>query len=152
MTEKAQEPSAAQELPPKQPPLDSLEAVLGAVDLSLTVQETPVPQLGRSVLQRGLSAEEVRLWQKAVFDEAGEVKDTQMAKGMLVAVSLCNHASERIATMDHAVAIMERLGFAAIDILTLAARKLSGIDEDEVKKLRGNSNTTSSDDSHSDSA
>jgi len=147
-----QQPAAAAELPAKQPPLGSLEAVLGAADLSMKVEQTFVPQLGRTVLQRGLTAQEVRAWQQAIFDEQGEANDPQLAKGMLVAVSLCDPAGNRIATMEHGAALIERWSFQTLEVLTVAARQISGLNKAELEAIRGNSPTTPSSDSPSGSA
>ena len=127
----------------------SKEAILAADDLGL--EEVEVPQWGGSVLVKPLTAKQ-RGWftsQLVEHRKGGNVIRLEQIQIRLCAMSIVQENGNRMFS-DNELAALAGKSAGALQIVFEAAQRLSGLSDEQVEELQGNSNETPSEDLPSD--
>lgn len=127
----------------------SKEAILAAEDLPM--EEVFVPQWGGSVLVRGLTAKQRGMFTTNLVDQrkGGNVLRLEQIQIRLCAMSIVQENGNRMFS-DNDMTALAAKSSAALQIIFEVAQRLSGLSDEQVEELSGNSSETPSEDSLSD--
>lgn len=127
----------------------SKEAILAAEDLPM--EEVFVPQWGGSVLVRGLTAKQRGMFTRELVDQrkGGNVLRLEQIQIRLCAMSIVQENGNRMFS-DNDMAALAAKSAGALQIIFEVAQRLSGLSDEQVEELQGNSSETPSEDSLSD--
>lgn len=115
----------------------SRDDILGVQDLK--TEEIKVPEWGGTVLVRSLTGAERDAYEQAVLDSRDEEGDkVRNIRARLVAASIVNEDGEQEFSLDDVDALGAK-NARALERVFNVAMKLSGISEDDVEDLEGNS-------------
>lgn len=116
----------------------SKEAIFGADDRRYELVE--VPEWGGTVRLRSLTGEERDRYEAGTFKQVGnkQVRDLRNIRARLVVLSVVDEQGAPMFDQND-VAALSRRSAAALDRLFEAACRLSGLSEDDVADLEGNS-------------
>jgi len=125
------------------------EQVSAAQDL--TTEEVEVPQWGGSVLVRGLTARERGQFMAMLVDQRKGGNRTRLEdlQVRLCAMSIVDEQGRRMFS-DSELSLLARKSARALQPIFEVAQRLSGLSDEQVEELSGNSEETPSDDSLSD--
>ncbi len=125
------------------------EQVSAAQDL--TTEEVEVPQWGGSVLVRGLTARERGQFMAMLVDQRKGGNRTRLEdlQVRLCAMSIVDEQGRRMFS-DSELSLLARKSARALQPIFEVAQRLSGLSDEQVEELSGNSEETPSDDSPSD--
>jgi hypothetical protein len=113
----------------------SRDAILGADDRK--TEDVPVPEWGGTVRVRGLSGVERDAYEAGIVQMRGDgsrAVNLQNLRGRLVSLSCVDENGARIFTDEDAIALGEKSA-AALERVFDAARKLSGLSDNDVEEL-----------------
>jgi len=124
------------------------DQILNAVDI--TYEDVPVPEWGGTVRIRGLTGTERDRYEQSLLGTKGTVSVPKLAgaRARLCAWTIVNAAGELEFT-DAQVLKLGKKSAAALERVFDASRKLSGLSEEDVEELAGNSEGEPSDGSTS---
>lgn len=128
------------------------DAILGAADLP--TEECDCPEWGGTVVVRGLTGAQRDEWEASTTIVRGKtaVRDTANARAKLVALCAVDHETgEPLFTRQDVDALGKKSGAALGRVFAVAAR-LSGLTDEELEELEGNSSAPPGSDSSSASA
>lgn len=110
------------------------DGILGADDL--TTDDVEVPEWGGVVRIKMLTANQKDSWEASVFDKNGNRTPTSLTglRARLAALSIVDHHGVRVFT-DKDVPRLGQKSSAALERVFDAARKLNGINEEDVAEL-----------------
>lgn len=125
------------------------EQVSAAQDL--TTEEVEVPQWGGSVLVRTLTARERGQFMALLVDQRKGGNRTRLEdlQVRLCAMSIVDEQGRRMFS-DSELGLLARKSARALQPIFEVAQRLSGLSDEQVEELSGNSEETPSDDSPSD--
>jgi len=125
------------------------EQVSAAQDL--TTEEVEVPQWGGSVLVRGLTARGRGQFMAMLVDQRKGGNRTRLEdlQVRLCAMSIVDEQGRRMFS-DSEPSLLARKSARALQPIFEVAQRLSGLSDEQVEELSGNSEETPSDDSPSD--
>ena len=109
----------------------SKEEILAAVDLPEEV--ISIPEWGGDVKVRGMSAEERVRWLKETQDDKGQIDPEKAAY-----IAVIYGVTEPKFTQEDVPALKQKSA-SAIDRISRAWLRLSGVGDEELAKVRGNS-------------
>ena len=122
------------------------EQIMAAVDLE--VEEVEVPQWGGSVLVKPLTARQRGLLTSQIVDQRKDGRRLKLEEIQIrtCALALVDQEGRRLFD-DASMRDLARKSSAALQIVFEAAQRLSGLSDEEVEELQGNSDETPSEDS-----
>lgn len=122
------------------------EQIMAAVDLE--VEEVEVPQWGGSVLVKPLTARQRGLLTSQIVDQRKDGRRLKLEEIQIrtCALALVDPEGRRLFD-DASMRDLARKSSAALQIVFEAAQRLSGLSDEEVEELQGNSDETPSEDS-----
>jgi hypothetical protein len=123
-------------------PILSRDAILTADDLAF--EEVEVPEWGGSVRIRCLTGTERDNFEASVYKN-GETPDFRNVRAKLVAKTIVDEEGNRLFT-DNDVKELGRKSAGALNRVWEASSRLSGLSEDDIKELAGNSSAALTDD------
>ncbi len=136
------------------PPLPATEAeplgrdAIFAVD-DQSIQPLEVPEWGGTVYLRVMTGEERDEYENGMVNPAtGKLTKRDNFRARLAVIVLCNEDGERLFTPGDVGKICKK-GGKALDRIFAAGTKLNGMTEDDVKEIKGNSESGQSEDSGS---
>ncbi len=123
--------------------------ILDADDLER--EEVYVPQWGGSVLVQGLTAKQRGQWQSLIVDQkaGGRTLRLQDIQIRLCGMAIIDEQGRRVFA-DSELHQLASKSAGALQLVFDVAARLSGLSDEEVEELAGNSDETLSDDSLSD--
>lgn len=105
-----------------------------------------VPEWGGDVLVRTMTGCERDQFERELFpDGVNAPQDLSNFRARLASYCLCDEDGQRLFTNTKDVAALSKKGYAALDRILVAAKRLNGIGEEEVEALAGNSGSGHSD-------
>src|SRR5215470_8579640 len=123
----------------------SRDAILGASDIE--TESVPCPEWGGPVLIKGMTGAERDAFEAMIRKGGGEV-DLRNARARLLVRVIVNESGTRIFT-DADAADLGKKSARVINRLYDAAAKLSGLADEDIAELEGNSEAAPSGDSSS---
>lgn len=113
------------------------EQILQVEDLER--EEVEVPEWGGSVIVRAMTAEERDAFEQSMIERKGKKVDVNLknARARLVALTVVDEEGNRLFT-DADIAALGRKSSAPITRISDVARRLSGLDEEEIEEMVGN--------------
>ena len=123
------------------------DAILSVSDLA--TESVPVPEWGGDVLVKTLTGAERDAFEQACENaKKGKSIALKELKARLVAMAVCDERGAALFTAKD-IPDLNKKNSKAIDRLFKAAQRLSGLSNDDVEQLAGNSSGDQSDDSGS---
>lgn len=124
------------------------DAILAAPDL--TTEDVAVPEWGGTVRVKGLTAAERDAFEQSSLTGKGKNQSLNFSnlRARLVVLTVVDEGGEPVFTGSDIRALGEKSA-AAIDRVFEVASRLSGIGDDDIEELTGNSEPGQSDDSPS---
>ena len=109
-----------------------------------------VPEWGGDVLVRGMTGIERDQFEAKILDQSGKKTkvNLQNARARLVAITCVDADGNRIFS-ESEIVLLGTKSAAALDRVYDVAASLSGISDEDIEELLGNSKATTSGDSHS---
>lgn len=125
------------------------DAILSAIDIGY--DEVDVPEWGGTVRIRGLSGDERDRYEQSIVTFKGSQPQPKFAgaRARLVAWSIVDEKGDRLFN-DREVDALGRKSAQALERVYNAARRLSGLTEEDIEELVGNSDSVPSGSSTSD--
>lgn len=126
----------------------SRDAILGASDIK--TEDVRVPEWGGTVRVKGLTAAQRDVFETQVVSMRGKDVSVNMAgiRAKIASMSLVDDEGNKLFTEKDVKALGEKSG-AALDRVFEVCTRLSGIGEDDVDELAGNSEADQTDGSPS---
>lgn len=127
----------------------SREQILAAT--ALPEEEVNVPEWGGSVRVRGLTGAQRDHYESTLIQQKGDKRELNLrnARAKLVAMACVDQKGGKLFTSSD-VEALGQLSASALNRIWEAARRLSGLGDEDVEQLVGNSDAGPSDDSGSD--
>lgn len=119
----------------------SKEALLSAASSSQRPTETvDVPELGGSVIVRGMSGVERDAWERSLIVGRGKRRDvnTDNVRARLAVRSLCDEQGNRLLEDGDAV-VLGRLRVDVLNRIFEAAQRVSGVTDEDIDELKKSS-------------
>lgn len=119
------------------------EALLAAASLDRLPRETlEIPELGGSVIIKGMSGSDRDAWEKSLIVGRGKRRDvnTENVRAKLAVRCLVNDAGERLFSDGEAV-LLGQLSASILNRIYETAQKLSGVSDEDVDELKKASET-----------
>lgn len=119
------------------------QAIFGAQDIK--TEDVAVPEWGGVVRVRGLTGIERDNYEQSLIDQRGKKTrvDMRNARAKLVAMTVVNETGERLFSDDE-ITILGTKSAAALDRIYDVAAALSGVADEDIEELLGNSGPTTS--------
>lgn len=123
---------------------DMLRQQLSTPDVAY--EEVPVPEWGGSIRLKGLTGSERDAFEASIIQITGQGRhetrkiDSRNIRAKLLVLSIVDEKGERVFG-DGDVAALGQKSALVLDRLFGVAQRLSGLGEDDVEKLAGNSET-----------
>lgn len=126
------------------------DAILSASDA--TTEDVDVPEWGGTVRVRGLSGTERDQFESSMLVKRGKHRDVSLvnARAKLVSLAVIDENGERVFSDSDVVALGHKSAAALTRVYEVASR-LSGLSDEDVDELEGNSGAAPSGASTSDS-
>lgn len=120
-----------------------LQAILGAKDI--VTEDVEVPEWGGTVRVTGLNGLERDQFESTLVEQKGKKTrvDLRNARARLVSMTVVDEAGKRVFSPDH-VGILGTKSAAALDRVYTVAARLSGLTDEDMDELTGNSDATTS--------